>query len=123
MVIIDVIFADSFAGCLSPRGTPIWVHKASPKKQGKKSPNAPFSRTDCNSCTEPPLDPGREDFRRTLAGKMPSLLVGGGDAKSPAGEQGDIRAKLRAMNSENWAAIRDEILADFKASQSSEFVL
>lgn len=56
------------------------------------------------------FQPGREDFRRTLAGKMPALLVGGAPKIEPLGLS-EIRAKLEGMESKNWRKIRDELLA------------
>ena len=61
------------------------------------------------------FQPGREDFRRTLAGKMPSLLVGG-EAKVEPPDSKEILAKLKAMTAETWTGIRDELVARFVAS-------
>ena len=55
------------------------------------------------------FQPGREDFRRTLAKRMPALLVGT-EAKVEELGMPEIRSKLAAMNEENWSAIRDELL-------------
>jgi len=56
------------------------------------------------------FQPGREDFRRTLAGKMPALLVGGAPKVEIPGIT-EIRTKLKAMSAGNWQTIRDELLA------------
>ena len=64
------------------------------------------------------FQPGREDFRRTLAGKMPALLVGGGPKVEPKVETLDpaeLRIKLNAMNSKTWKKIRDELLSRLPA--------
>ena len=53
---------------------------------------------------------GREEFRRTLAGKLPALL---GDHSQPTAEAfnvTDLRAKLAAMEPTTWRLIRDELL-------------
>jgi len=55
------------------------------------------------------FQPGREDFRRTLAQKLPALLSGAAESKPIEGDE--LMAKLRAMNPGNWAALRDELLA------------
>jgi integrase len=55
------------------------------------------------------FQPGREDFRRTLAQKLPALLSGVTPPKSI--EDDELTARLRAMNPGNWAALRDELLA------------
>ena len=56
------------------------------------------------------FQPGREDFRRTLAGKMPALLVGGAPRVEPLNLP-EFRAKLASINETNWKAIRDELVA------------
>lgn len=55
------------------------------------------------------FQPGREEFRRTLAGKLPILLGGGASAKplDPA----ELKAQLKAMKPRTWKRIRDELLA------------
>jgi len=54
------------------------------------------------------FQPGREDFRRTLAGKLPALLGGPSEPvpRSPA----EWRSKLTAMQPRTWRKIRDELL-------------
>jgi len=59
---------------------------------------------------KPCFQPGREEFRRTLAGKLPALP---GDRSKPAAEAfnvADLRAKLTAMEPTTWRVIRDELL-------------
>ena len=56
------------------------------------------------------FQPGREEFRRTLAGKLPALL---GDRAQRAPQEfnvADLRAKLTAMEDSTWRHIRDELL-------------
>lgn len=56
------------------------------------------------------FQPGKEDFRRTLAGKLPSLL---GDHTQRVNDEfnlGELRAKLTAMEDSTWRHIRDELL-------------
>jgi len=66
------------------------------------------------------FQPGREDFRRTLAGKMPALLVGG-EPKVVALGLTEVRAKLETLSEENWPKIRDELLA--RLSNNREVVV
>ena len=54
--------------------------------------------------------PGREDFRRTLAGKMPALLVGG-ESKVELLNLTEFRTKLVSINETNWKDIRGELVA------------
>jgi integrase len=56
------------------------------------------------------FQPGREDFRRTLAGRMPALLVGGKSKVEPLNLV-EFRAKLASINETNWKDIRDELVA------------
>jgi integrase len=67
------------------------------------------------------FQPGRDEFRRTLAGKMPALLVGG-DTKPPVAKPVDVRTKLLEMRPENWAEIREEILAKLGEPKAAEVV-
>lgn len=56
------------------------------------------------------FQPGREEFRRTLAGRLPALL---GDRTAQFAESfnlGELRAKLTAMEASTWRHIRDELL-------------
>lgn len=56
------------------------------------------------------FQPGREDFRRTLAAKLPVLL--GGEAPPPKPvEAADLAAKLRDMTPETWESVRSELLS------------
>jgi len=63
------------------------------------------------------FQPGREDFRRTLAGKLPALL-GGGAMAEPLPEK-EVRAKLLAMAPRTWKKIRDELLACLPAEPAT----
>jgi len=70
------------------------------------------------------FQPGRDEFRRTLAGKMPALLVGG-EAKPAAAKPVDVldvRTRLLAMKPENWAEIREEMLAQLGEPKAAEVV-
>ncbi len=68
------------------------------------------------------FQPGRDEFRRTLAGKMPALLVGG-EAKPPAAKPEDLRTKLLEMKPENWAQVREEILANLGEPRAAEAIV
>jgi hypothetical protein len=65
------------------------------------------------------FQPGREDFRKTLASKMPALLGGGQKAEPPDSIQ--LRAKLTAMEPTTWRQIRDELLARL-SSESGKII-
>jgi integrase len=54
------------------------------------------------------FQPGREEFRRTLAGKLP-VLIGGGHEAMPV-DPADVRKMLVEMNQSNWQEIRDRLL-------------
>lgn len=59
------------------------------------------------------FQPGKEDFRRTLAGKLPALLGERSNPSSPTPEAfnvDELRAKLAAMEASTWRHIRDELL-------------
>jgi integrase len=68
------------------------------------------------------FQPGRDEFRRTLAGKMPALLVGG-EAKPPAAKPEDLRTKLLEMKPENWAEVREELLAKLSEPKAAEVIV
>lgn len=55
------------------------------------------------------FQPGREEFRRTLAGKLP-ILLGGGASEKPL-EPAELKAQLKAMKPRTWKRIRDELMA------------
>lgn len=55
------------------------------------------------------FQPGREDFRRTLVGKLPALIAGAPE-KKPL-DTDELRVSLMAMKSRSWTRIRDELLA------------
>lgn len=64
------------------------------------------------------FQPGKEDFRRTLAGKLPSLL---GDHTQRASDEfslTELRAKLTAMEDSTWRHIRDELLGRLPAEKN-----
>lgn len=63
------------------------------------------------------FQPGREDFRRTLAGKLPALIGGAPDAEPIT--LAHIREKLVAMKPRTWAKIRDEIVAALPKPEKS----
>jgi hypothetical protein len=67
------------------------------------------------------FQPGREDFRRTLAGKMPALLVGGEPEVEPI-KPIEVCAKLKTMNAENWMKIREDLLALFSRHQEAQLL-
>ena len=55
------------------------------------------------------FQPGREEFRRTLAGKLPALIAGGApNARVP--ELLELREHLVAMTPANWTEIRKRLL-------------
>lgn len=56
------------------------------------------------------FQPGREDFRRTLAGKMPSLLVGGAPKHEPPSLK-ELLAELKTMTAKNWESVREAMVA------------
>jgi integrase len=59
------------------------------------------------------FQPGREDFRRTLAGKLPALIGGAPEAKpiDPVA----LRTQLKAMAPRTWREIRDQLLSQLPA--------
>ena len=54
------------------------------------------------------FQPGREDFRRTLASRLPALLSGAPEPKPI--DPDEMQAKLKRMTPDSWEALRDEIL-------------
>lgn len=56
------------------------------------------------------FQPGREEFRRTLAGKLPALLGDPSQAGAAEFNLVELRAKLTAMEDSTWRHIRDELL-------------
>lgn len=63
------------------------------------------------------FQPGREDFRRTLAGKLPALIAGAPE-KRPLNTD-ELRVSLMAMKSKSWTRIRDELLARLPPSKEA----
>jgi integrase len=55
------------------------------------------------------FQPGREEFRRTLVGKLPAL-IGGGPERRPL-EAAEVKKLLAAMTHDNWQEIRDRLVA------------
>ncbi|MGC4074880.1 MAG: tyrosine-type recombinase/integrase [Nibricoccus sp.] len=53
------------------------------------------------------FQPGREEFRRTLTNKLPSILGGGG---TKALNNQEIAVHLKAMSGKTWKQIRDDLL-------------
>jgi len=60
------------------------------------------------------FQPGREEFRRTLMGKLPSV-IGGGPDKAPL-DSSRMRKLLVAMTPDNWREVRDLILSAIDGS-------
>jgi hypothetical protein len=54
------------------------------------------------------FQPGREEFRRTLAAKLPALLSGTAELKPIEPEE--LKAKLQSMTVETWETVRDDLL-------------
>jgi hypothetical protein len=67
------------------------------------------------------FQPGREEFRRTLAGKLPALIGGPVAAKSI--ELAEVRSMVEAMRPRTWAKIREDILRRMPNADRSEPVL
>jgi integrase len=65
------------------------------------------------------FQPGREEFRRTLAAKLPPLL--GARSESEMLKPTELYARMGAMTPETWEAIRDELMARLP-SQSTKVV-
>jgi integrase len=63
------------------------------------------------------FQPGREEFRRTLAGKMPALL--GGPTTSEPITIAKIRETLRGMTGDTWMDRRDELLRQIDESNGT----
>jgi integrase len=59
------------------------------------------------------FQPGKEDFRRALAEKLPALV--GGPSEEKISAEG-IRTRLNKMSARNWRAIRSELLAHLDRS-------
>lgn len=62
------------------------------------------------------FQPGREEFRRTLVGKLPPL-IGGGPVPKPI-DLALIRERLAAMTSASWQEIRDQLIEPLSALSS-----
>jgi integrase len=64
------------------------------------------------------FQPGKEDFRRTLAGKLPALLGDHSQARAQEFNVAELRAKLTAMEPSTWQLIRDELLTRLPAERN-----
>ncbi len=62
------------------------------------------------------FQPGREDFRRTLATKLPQLLVGA-EQKDRENSSATMTDRLRQMDAKNWKQIRAELLAQLEGRE------
>ncbi len=54
------------------------------------------------------FQPGAEDFRNALTGKLPAIMAGG--ATKPTLTREELRAKLEGMTAENWDKVKRELL-------------
>jgi integrase len=54
------------------------------------------------------FQPSREEFRRTLASKLPALLSGTAEPKPIDPEE--LKTKLKSMASKSWESVKDELL-------------
>ena len=61
------------------------------------------------------FQPGREEFRRTLANKLPALI--GGNPQPIPIEPHELMARLDAMQPSNWIRIRDELLSRLRGDE------
>jgi integrase len=61
------------------------------------------------------FQPGREEFRRTLAAKLPALLSGATGPEPIDAEE--LRGRLEAMTPETWKAIRNGLLASLGVAE------
>jgi site-specific recombinase XerC len=66
------------------------------------------------------FQPGQEDFRRTLASKLPAMLSGSIELKPVEPEE--LIAKFKAMTEETWQSIRDELLHRLAPEEALELV-
>ncbi|HEY0946852.1 MAG TPA: tyrosine-type recombinase/integrase [Opitutaceae bacterium] len=64
------------------------------------------------------FQPGREEFRRTLAGRLPALLGDRSAQPAEAFNLGDLRVKLAAMENTTWRHIRDDLLRRLPAEKN-----
>jgi len=55
------------------------------------------------------FQPGREEFRRALTGKLPKMIAGGSVAEPLGANQ--ITAILDTMTAENWQGVKNELVA------------
>jgi len=64
---------------------------------------------------------GQEDFRRTLASKLPAMLSGSIELKPV--EPDELKSKLKAMTEETWQSIRDELLNRLAPEEALELAI
>ena len=64
------------------------------------------------------FQPGREEFRRTLAGKLPALI--GGPVAPRSIELTEVRALVEAMRPRTWGKIREDLLRRLPKGEASE---
>jgi hypothetical protein len=64
------------------------------------------------------FQPGKEDFRRTLALRLPALLGDRSLASEPEFDVVMLKAKLTAMEEPTWRHIRDELLGRLPAEKN-----
>ncbi|HVU15446.1 MAG TPA: hypothetical protein VHD32_00865 [Candidatus Didemnitutus sp.] len=67
------------------------------------------------------FQPGREEFRRTLAGKLPALI--GGPVAPRSIELTEVRALVESMRPRTWGKIREDLLRRLPKGAASEAVL
>jgi integrase len=67
------------------------------------------------------FQPGREEFRRTLATKLPALLSGGAEPTRIKPEE--LVARLMAMRPETWESVRDELLHRLAPEKMSDLAV
>ena len=63
------------------------------------------------------FQPGREDYRRTLTGKLPAIL--GGQPEAAPLTPVEIRTRVEAMKPRTWKKLREELLARLPADPKS----
>lgn len=61
--------------------------------------------------------PNRDDFRKVLKNKLPSLLSGDITSSTEQEEDYNLRNKLQEMNTSNWSIIKEEILKNYEQNK------
>lgn len=64
------------------------------------------------------FQPGKEDFRHTLAMRLPALLGDRSQASEPEFDVIMLKAKLTVMEESTWRHIRDEFLGRLPAEKN-----